>query len=123
MCRNLSSITVTLLQEGCPVAFSSRVMSQIEKELLAKVFDQCIFGRSDVVVESDLRPLETIFKKPILTSPKRLQRMRLRLQNYNIQVVYKTGIIMFSADTLSRAYLEDEPERTTPRNDVRSIKE
>ena len=30
---------------------------------------------------------------------------------------------MFLADTLSRAYLEDEPERTTPRNDVRSIKE
>ena len=30
---------------------------------------------------------------------------------------------MFLADTLNRAYLEDEPERTTPRNDVRSIKE
>ena len=30
---------------------------------------------------------------------------------------------MFLADTLSRAYLEDEPERTTPRNDMRSIKE
>jgi len=30
---------------------------------------------------------------------------------------------MFLADTLSRAYLEDEPERTTRQNDVRSIKE
>ena len=30
---------------------------------------------------------------------------------------------MFLADTLSRAYLEDEPERTTPRNAMRSIKE
>ena len=49
--------------------------------------------------------------------------MRLRLQNYNIQVVYKRGTNMFLADTLSRAYLEDEPERTTPRNDMRSIKE
>ena len=30
---------------------------------------------------------------------------------------------MFLADTLSRAYLEDKPERTAPRNEVRSIKE
>ena len=130
-----SGLGAALLQEGRPVAFSSRVMSQteqnyaqIEKELLAIVFacenfDQYIFGRSDVVVEADHRPLETIFKKPILTSPKRLQRIRLRLQNYNIQVVYKRGTTMFLADTLSRAYLEDEPERTTPPNDVRSIKE
>ena len=104
--------------------------AQIENELLAIVlgcekFDQYIFGRSDVVVESDHRPLEKIFKKPILTSPKRLQRMRLRLQNYNIQVIYKRGttLTMFLVDTLSRAYLKDEPERTTPRNDMRSIKE
>ena len=130
-----SGLGAALLQEGRPVAFSSRVMSQteqnyaqIEKELLVIVFacekfDQYIFGRSDVVVESDHRPLETIFKKPILTSPKRLQRMRLHLQNYNIQVAYKRGTTMFLADTLSRAYLEDEPERTTSRNDVRSMKE
>ena len=30
---------------------------------------------------------------------------------------------MFLVDTLSRAYLKGEPERTTPRNDMRSIKE
>ena len=124
-----------LLQEGRPVAFSSRVMSQteqnyaqIEKELLAIVFaceefDQYIFGRSDVVVESDHRPLETIFKKPILNSPKRLQRMRLRLQNYDTQVEYKRGTTMFLADTRSRAYLDNEPEKPTPQNDIRSIKE
>jgi len=75
-----------LLQEGRPVAYSSRVMTQteqncaqIEKELLAIVFacekfDQYIFGRSDVVVESDHKPLETIFKKPVHSSPKRLQQ-------------------------------------------------
>ena len=125
-----------LLQEGRPVAFSSRVMSQtehsyaqIEKELLAIVFacekfDQYIFGRSDatVVVESDHRPLETIFEKPILNSPKRLQRMPLRLQNYDIQVEYKRRTAMFLADTLSRAYLENEPEKPTPQNDMRSMK-
>ena len=60
-----SGLGAALLQEGRPVAFGSRVMSQIEqnyaqieKELLAIVFacekfDQYFFGRSDVVVESD----------------------------------------------------------------------
>ena len=80
--------------------------AQIEKELLAIVFacekfDQYIFGRSDVVVQSDHKPLETIFKKPIHSSPKRLQQMQLCLQNYDIQVEYKKGTTMFLADTLS----------------------
>ena len=30
---------------------------------------------------------------------------------------------MFLADTLSRAYLENEPERPTSQNDIRSMKE
>ena len=125
-----SGLGAALLQEGRPVAFSSRVMSQteqnyaqIEKELLAIVFacenfDQYIFGRSNVVVESDHRPLETIFKKPILSSPKRLQRMRLCSQNYDIQAEYKRGTTMFLANTLSHAYLENEPEKPTPQNDI-----
>ena len=98
-----TGLGAALLQEGCPVAYSSRVMTpieqnyaQIEKELLSIVFacekfDQYISGRSDVVVQSDHKPLETIFKKPIHSSPKRLQRIRLRLQNYDIQVEYKKG--------------------------------
>ena len=71
-----SGLGAALLQEERPVAYSSRVMTQteqnyaqIEKELLAIVyacekFDQYIFGRSNVIVQSDHKPLETIFKKP-----------------------------------------------------------
>lgn len=57
-----------------------------------------------------------IFAKPILTSPKRLQRMRLRLQKYPLKVTYKPGSQMFISDTLSRAALpirhakEDSPD-------------
>lgn len=122
-----------LLQEERPVAYSSRVMTQteqnyaqIEKELLAIVyacekFDQYIFGRSNVIVQSDHKPLETIFRKPIHSSPKRLQRMRLCLQNYDIQVEYKKGETMFLADTLSRTYLENECQ--TQDSDIRSTRE
>ena len=39
-----------------------------------------------------------------MTAPKRLQRMLLRLQRYNLEVTYVRGSEMYIADTLSRAY-------------------
>ena len=74
-------------------------------------------------MQSDHKPLETIFKKTIHSSPKRLQRMRLRLQNYDIQVEYQKGETLFLADTLSRAYLENELVSQTQNSDVRSSTE
>ena len=47
----------------------------------------------------------SIFTKPILTSPKGLQRLRLRPQTYPLKVVYKPGPQIFISDTLSRAAL------------------
>ena len=122
-----SGLGAALLQGGHPVQ-TEQNYAQIEKELVAIVFacekfHQYIFARSDVVVESDHRPLETIFKKPILSLPKRLQGMRLCLQKYDIQVEYKRGTTMFLANTLSRTYLENEPEKPTRQNYIRSIKE
>ena len=103
------------LQNGQPVAFASRVLApneqkwaQIEKELLAivfacKKFNDYIYGK-EVIIESDHKPLETIFKKQLEKAPARLQNMLLKLQKYNIKVVYKKGKEMYLADTLSRAY-------------------
>ena len=108
-----------LLQNEQPVAYASRAMSdaetryaQIEKELLAIVFacerfESYVYGRDVIRVESDHKPLEAIFSKPLNSAPKRLQRMLLRLQKYNLQVVYKKGTQMFLADTLSRAFLPE----------------
>ena len=112
----------TLLQNGQPVAFASRTLTpleqryaQIEKECLAIVFawtkfSQYITRRELVTVESDHKPLQSIFKKSLLPAPGRLQRMILRLQKYNINVVYKPGSQMYVADHLSRAYLADQEE-------------
>ena len=106
-----------LLQEGQPVAFASRALTkternyaQIEKECLSIVFaterfEHYILGKEKVTVENDHKPLMTIFKKSILSSPKRLQRMRLRLMKYNLEVIYKPGPQMYISDTLSRASL------------------
>jgi hypothetical protein len=105
----------SLLQGGKPVAYISRTLSktealyaQIEKECLAVVyaldrFEQYLFGKPDVTVETDHKPLETIFKKPLTSAPKRLQRMLLRLQRFPFNVIYKPGKSMLIADFLSRA--------------------
>ena len=112
----------TLLQNGQPVAFASRTLTpveqrcvQIEKECLAIVFactkfSQYITRKKLITVESDHKPLQSIFKKSLLSAPGRLERMILRLQKYNINVVYKPGPQMYLADRLSRAYLADQGE-------------
>ena len=106
----------TLLQNDQPVAYASRSLTateqryaQIEKECLAIVFacekfEQYILGK-EVSVKSDHKPLEIIFRKPLLQAPKRLQRMLLRLQKFDLNVVYKQGITLHIADFLSRASL------------------
>ena len=103
-----------LLQEGQPVAFSSTTLTvtqrrycQIEKELLAIQFGlmrfrQYVYGQR-VVVESDHKPLVGLLDKPIAECSPRIQRMRLQLQRFDFQVVYKPGKELFIADTLSRA--------------------
>ena len=107
----------TLLQNNQPVAFASRALTQteqryaqIEKECLSIVFGcekfrQYLLGRDCIHVQSDHKPLEVIFKKPLLSAPQRLQRMLLKLQCYDLDVQYKKGTEMYIADFLSRASL------------------
>ncbi|CAB3223790.1 unnamed protein product [Arctia plantaginis] len=111
-----SGLGAVLMQNHHPVCYASKSLTkteqryaQIEKELYACVF-ACerfygyIYGRTDIVIESDHKPLVTIIKKPIIDCPPRLQRMLLRLQPYTFKLVYKPGKELYIADTLSRAY-------------------
>ena len=96
-----SGLGAALMQNGQPVAYASRALTpaetcyaQIEKELLSIVFacdcfDAFVYGRDLVNVETDHKPLEAIFIKPLAATPKHLQRMLLHLQKYNLQVKYK----------------------------------
>ena len=49
------------------------------------------------------KPLESILKKSLLSAPRRLQRMMLRLQNFDFEFEYKKGTLLHAADTLSTA--------------------
>ena len=106
-----------MIQNGRPVAYASRVLSpsernwaQIEKECLSIVFglerfDQYTCGRH-VTVENDHKPLETLLQKPLSQSPKRIQAMRISINHYSPDMIYKPGQSMVLPDALSRAYPE-----------------
>lgn len=113
-------IGAALLQEEKPLAYASRALTPaesryaiIEKEMLAIVFalekwHQYTYARP-VIIHSDHRPLQSITKKPLDRAPKRLQSLLVRTLAYDVDVRYKKGKHMYLADTLSRAYLKDQP--------------
>ena len=106
-----------LLQNGRPVCFTSCALtdsqkrySQIMKECLAVViacekFHQYLYGAEAVEIQTDHKPLETIFKRGLSDAPPGLTRMILGLKKYDLIVKWKPGKEMYLPDTLSRAYL------------------
>ncbi len=111
-------IGAALLQDNKPIAFASKSLSEteqryanIERELLAVVFGcerfhTYVFGKN-FTIESDHKPLEMILQKPLTAAPPRLQRMLLRLQPYDVTVMYRPGKEILLADALSRLPGED----------------
>lgn len=64
----------------------------------------------EITIERDHKPLESFFRKPLHQTLIRLQRMLLRLQRYNLNVIYKPGKELHIADALSHVYLKEEKE-------------
>ena len=110
---SMKGLGAALLQDGKPVAFASKASTpteqryaNIERELLAVVFGCTRFhtyvSGSKFTVETDHKPLESIQYKNLAETPPRLQRMMLRLQPYDLHIVYRPGTTMLLADALSR---------------------
>jgi hypothetical protein len=105
-----------LMQAHGPIAYASRALSdtetrygQIEKEFLAilfacKKYHNVIYGRK-VMVQSDHQPLVSVMLKDFhKIASNRLQRILLKLLNYDLDIVYTKGKFMHIADYLSRFY-------------------
>ena len=106
-------IGAVLLQAKGPVEFASKLLSEAQsrysntkRKMLAVLFGLVKFhyyayGRP-IVLESDHKPLEAIFKKHLSSAPPHLVRMLLRIQKYDVRIKYLPGKDIPVADTLSR---------------------
>ena len=93
----------TLMQGGRPVLSASRSLTKSEKNYVAieleclaivfacRKFDQFIYGKQVVVETDHKQPLEVIAKKTLLAALRRLQRMLLQLQRYDLDITYHPG--------------------------------
>ena len=102
-----------LLQDNKPIAFASKTLtptqsaySNIERETLAIVngvtkFHTYLFGKPFVII-TDHKPLLMIHNKPLKSASPRLQRLLVKIQGYDLQLVYRPGKQMIIADVLSR---------------------
>ncbi|KAG1928056.1 gag-pol fusion protein [Pimephales promelas] len=100
-----------------PIAYASRTMTQsecryaqIEKECLGLVFGfekfhDYVYGLSSFTAETDHKPLIAIIKKNVNQMSPRIQRLMMRLQRYDFELVYTPGKYIVLADALSRAPL------------------
>ncbi len=119
---SMKGLGAAAIQNGGVIVYASKSLTpteqryaQIEKEMLAVVFGcqkfhKLIYGKSDVTIESDHKPLESLMKKPIHASPMRIQKMMLKLQPYELKLIYTSGKCIGLADCLSRFPRKDECE-------------
>ena len=84
-------------------------------------FHDYIYGVPNVTVESDHKPLESILKKPLCQAPLRLQKMIMTVQKYSLNVVYRPGKELVLADTLSRAFLQDDDDSLEEKFEVNTL--
>lgn len=105
-----------------PVAYASRTLNEseknystIEKELLAivyatKYFRPYLYGRKFKII-TDHKPLQWLFS---LKEPNsKLVRWRLRLEEYDYDIIYKKGKLNANADALSRIEINWTEEKET----------
>lgn len=110
------ALGAVLSLEDHPICFASRTLNEhelnystTEKELLAivwatKYFRPYIFGRK-FIINSDHRPLQWLHN---LKEPNaKLQRWKIRLNEYNFDIKYIPGKENHVADALSRVKIEE----------------
>ena len=101
-----------------PIAYASRSLTsaernycQLERETLSILFacskfHQYVYGRK-FHVYNDHKPLQSIFNKPLSKALARIQRFMLPLQQYDFDLHYIKGSLLYIPDTLSRCSMDD----------------
>ena len=78
-------------------------------------FHTYVYGRR-VIFETDHKPLESIFRKPLNEALPRLQSMLLKLTKYDLVVRYVPGKQQVISDYLSRELLSETELFSEPKD-------
>ena len=130
---SMNGFGCTLIQDEKPVCYASCALtktesrySNIERELLAAMWSlEHIYHYIEcnhVVLQTDHKPLVSIWLKPIHTASPIIQRLLLRMSRYNAKLEYIQGRTNVIADALIRMTLNNN-KSCTPRYDTISIDE
>ncbi|XP_046393726.1 uncharacterized protein LOC124161448 [Ischnura elegans] len=111
-----------------PIAYASRALnkaeknySTIEKELLAIVwgtqyFRPYLYGRKFTII-TDHKPLTWIFN--VKDPSSRLMRWRIKMEEYDYEIIYKKGKLNSNADALSRIWAIEASENESSEVETR----
>ncbi|KAJ8893679.1 hypothetical protein PR048_006279 [Dryococelus australis] len=103
-----------------PVTLSVEAISHSDAAMLQRNRPVCY--AYDAWQSTSDKPLEVIFKKPLLDVPARLQRILFEVLLYNLTVTYKNGSELYIADALSTD-CDNCPEPDAPQTvDVQVVK-
>lgn len=120
-----SGLGAVIYQDGKPVHFASKALTaaeynyaQIEKELLAicwgfEKFHTYLYGRSDITVITDHKPLVKLREKPLFQLSPRLQAMCMKLRQHTFELIHKPGKEIPVPDCMSRMYCGTESNDDT----------
>jgi hypothetical protein len=120
-----SGLGAVLYQDGKPIHFASKALTaaeynyaQIEKELLAicwgfEKFHTYLYGRSDITVITDHKPLVNLREKPLFQLSPRLQAMCMKLRQHTFELIHKPGKEIPVPDCMSRLYCGTESKDDT----------
>ena len=103
------SIGMALLQSNSnerdslyPIACGSKILTAVERSGGCAGKIPLLYFGCPVITLTDHKPLIAISKKALVNAPPRLQRLLLRLNNYNATLQWISGKEMVFADHLSR---------------------
>ena len=126
----IGSVLLQLETDGWhPVHYGARSLTKVEKSYApierealgilfgATKFHQYIFGKN-FLMETDHRPLVSIFEGYLNAAPARIQCIMLKLQKYDFQLTWVPRKYIMLADSLSKRVPQSNSDQTNEISDV-----
>ena len=99
-----------------------RIVTESTQQFCTKFekFHTYVYGRSDITVETDHKPLVKLKKKALFQMTPRQQKMFMKLRQYTFTLVHKPGKDILIADYMSRLYPKGEDTDSGDQTETRA---